>query len=133
MVQATCEVTRCIFYDNGEYAIDSRTGQTTVSCTDQWDYEQGTQMLGVIDGGGNFIADPGFCYLGGEDPYLLRSDSPCLPGNHPNGIDCGLIGRYGLGCEAPTPIEETTWGQINWRMLDDAAKGKPREDSSALP
>ncbi len=55
------------------------------------------------------IADPRFC-----DPergeFTLRSDSPCLPGQGPPG--CGGIGRFGRGCEAPTPTAAASWGGI---------------------
>ncbi len=47
------------------------------------------------DLGGNFEADPLFC---DQVDYLLREDSPCLPGNHPEGMDCGTIGARGAGC-----------------------------------
>ena len=54
---------------------------------------------------GNFSLDPQFCAV---DPtstgnFLLQSDSPCLPGNHPDGCDCGLIGALPEGC-GPTSI-----------------------------
>jgi len=62
---------------------------------------------------GNISVDPLFC-----DPqmgdYTLQSGSPCLPSNHPDGYDCGLIGAYGHGC-TPTAIDpptRTTWGAI---------------------
>jgi predicted outer membrane repeat protein len=63
---------------------------------------------------GNFSADPLFCdaELGDLSLYL---NSPCLPGNHPNGGDWGLIGARGAGCPA-TGIAESTheasWGAI---------------------
>jgi len=46
---------------------------------------------------GNFSADPLFCDLAGND---VRVDpaSPCLPGQHPDGADCGLVGAGGEGC-----------------------------------
>ena len=50
---------------------------------------------------GNFSADPRFCGLAPDthmSRYELRADSPCLPGNHPDGYDCGLIGAHGQGC-----------------------------------
>ncbi|MDM7915677.1 MAG: nitrous oxide reductase family maturation protein NosD [Candidatus Eisenbacteria bacterium] len=49
------------------------------------------------DLGGNFWEDPLFCDAEGGD-YRLDALSPCLPGNHPDGDDCGLIGAYGMGC-----------------------------------
>ena len=44
---------------------------------------------------GNFAEDPLFCELVSSklgSPLRLHEDSPCLPGNHPDGWDCGLIG-----------------------------------------
>jgi hypothetical protein len=84
---------------------------------------------------GNFSEDPLFCAAEGDagpmlssatSPYSLHLDSPCLPGNHPSGYDCGLIGAHGLGCGAsrseiagqPKPpidmpqVEKSTWGRI---------------------
>ena len=43
--------------------------------------------------------------------YTLNASSPCLPGNHPDGVDCGLIGALGEGCGA-VPVKEKTWGRI---------------------
>jgi hypothetical protein len=51
--------------------------------------------------GGNFALDPRFCSV---DPlatgdFSLRSDSPCAPGNHPDGFDCGRIGAVNVQCQ----------------------------------
>lgn len=51
---------------------------------------------------GNFSEDPLFCDPENGD-YTLAANSPCLPGNHPDGYDCGLIGALGEGCEAARP------------------------------
>jgi len=59
---------------------------------------------------GNISADPLFCDPENGD-YTLDACSPCLPGNHPHGVDCGLIGALGQGCGA-TAVEETSWGRI---------------------
>ena len=48
---------------------------------------------------GNFSADPFFCDAAGGD-LTLAANSPCLPGNHPDGYDCDLIGAHGEGCAA---------------------------------
>jgi predicted outer membrane repeat protein len=63
---------------------------------------------------GNFSVDPEFCegYL---EPYDLSlcSTSPCLPGNHPDGYPCGLIGALGQGCICdPIRTRPSTWGGI---------------------
>ncbi len=48
---------------------------------------------------GNFSTDPRYC-----DPDAglgLRVDSPCLPGFHPDGAYCGIVGGVGYGgCDA---------------------------------
>jgi hypothetical protein len=62
---------------------------------------------------GNICVDPQFCDPGLAD-YSLEGTSPCLPGNHPDGADCGLIGAYGAGC-TPTAVDppvRATWGSI---------------------
>jgi len=56
---------------------------------------------------GNLSVDPIFCDDGSADPYTLRSDSPCLPGNHPRGDDCGTIGARGQGCVCDPPEAAT--------------------------
>ena len=61
---------------------------------------------------GNFSADPLFCdELNGD--FSLQTCSPCLPGNHPDGYDCGgVLGAFGSGCDCGTATEPTTWGSI---------------------
>lgn len=54
---------------------------------------------------GNINADPLFC---GPDwnpilPYLISGDSPCAPGANP---DCGLIGAWSVGCNAPQDVPD---------------------------
>ena len=48
---------------------------------------------------GNFCEDPLFCDPTSGDFTLDRSSS-CLPGNHPSGEDCGLIGALEQACGA---------------------------------
>jgi hypothetical protein len=77
-------------------------------CNDVWGNGE-EDYWGTEPGEGDFSADPLFCGDPGpdmigsadEDPgrYDLRSDSPCLPGQHPEGIDCGLIGARPEGCD----------------------------------
>jgi predicted outer membrane repeat protein len=59
---------------------------------------------------GNFSADPLFCDpLGGD--FHIDCNSPCAPGNHPTGYECGLVGALGVGCGA-SRVESTTWGGV---------------------
>lgn len=61
---------------------------------------------------GNFSACPSFCAADLGDLHLCDS-SPCLPGNHPTGYDCGLIGAWDEGCACgPSKIQPSTWGAI---------------------
>ena len=63
---------------------------------------------------GNISVDPAFCNSVVEPHDLsLCNCSPCLPGNHPDGYDCGLIGALGEGCICgSTSTRPTTWGRI---------------------
>ena len=61
---------------------------------------------------GNICACPSFCHADAGD-FHVCDESPCLPGNHPDGYDCGLIGAFGAGCSCgPTRTEVTTWGAV---------------------
>jgi hypothetical protein len=63
----------------------------------------------------NFAECPSFCNSALDD-YHLCDGSPCAPGNHPNGYDCGLIGALDVGCTCgPTATETRTWGGIKAR------------------
>jgi hypothetical protein len=109
-----------------------------ISCSDIFDNVGGDWTGCIADDfgiNGNFSADPHFCSPEGEpvpmlgahsSPYSLQMGSPCLPGNHPYGDDCGLIGAHGQGCgivaahqpEQPklpgveALVEQTTWGRL---------------------
>jgi predicted outer membrane repeat protein len=61
-------------------------------------------LVGEEGVSGNFAADPLFCDLETGD-LTLAANSPCLPGNHPDGADCGVIGALGEGCE-PAGVED---------------------------
>jgi hypothetical protein len=98
------------------YGQDELWGPT-ISCSDIFGNEGG-DWVGVIAGQlgqhGNFSACPSFCNWDIE-PYDLHlcSASPCLPGNHPDGVNCGLIGALGQGCDcSPSGTEPTTWGAL---------------------
>jgi hypothetical protein len=87
-----------------------------LECVDVYGNEGGDWtdcIAGQLGANGNFSADPLFCKLGGGD-FTLHTDSPCLPGNHPDGVDCDLIGALGLGCGA-VGVERQTWARIKAR------------------
>ena len=60
---------------------------------------------------GNISVDPQFCGVEDSQNYHLQGDSPCAPGNHPDGADCGLIGALSAGC-GTVPTSSTTWGKV---------------------
>ncbi len=70
----------------------------------------GIPVEGELGLRGNFSADPLFCDAAAGD-FTLSSQSPCLPGNHPDGADCGLIGAFGQGCGSVS-VEPSSWGAI---------------------
>jgi hypothetical protein len=87
----------------------------TLTCCDLYG-NTGGNWVGPIAGqnrlNGNFSACPSFCHAASGDLHLC-DQSPCAPGNHPDGCDCGLIGAWDVGCSCgPTAAEPTTWGAI---------------------
>jgi hypothetical protein len=101
----------------GYYQTHYEPTDHSLQCTDIWGNEGGDYVdslatkLGVD---GNFSADPGFCNYEME-PYDLSlcDQSPCLPGNHPDGYVCGLVGALGEGCVCdPTRTRPSTWGGV---------------------
>lgn len=113
---ATASIENSILVENlgGEPVVCENGGQLLVSCTDVYGHEAG-DWVGCLKGleatSGNFRADPGFCAPELGD-LSLQASSPCLPGHHPGGADCGLIGAFGMGCTDPTAVESRTWGEV---------------------
>ncbi len=82
------------------------------TCSILFGTAEGDAICGT-DGGGNFSADPEFC---ATDPVtslsvFLQQDSPCAPGNHPQGAACGLIGAALVGC-GTVGVERSTWSFV---------------------
>jgi hypothetical protein len=76
------------------------SGTATASCSDVWSNTGGdwiNALGGQLGVNGNFSADPVFCDAGSGD-FTLNGLSPCLPGRHPDGAPCGLIGAEEAGC-----------------------------------
>ncbi len=96
-----------------ECLVTTPTSPVTLRCCDIFG-NQGGDWVGCISGqegiAGNFAADPQFCDLATGD-LTLNGSSPCLPGNHPQGEDCGLIGAFDQGC-GPTAVNPSTWGAV---------------------
>ncbi|MHC4363513.1 MAG: right-handed parallel beta-helix repeat-containing protein, partial [Planctomycetota bacterium] len=98
-MMSTPELENCILAFNTGQAVNVRPGDPAdpiLTCCDLFGNAGGDTLRG-IDGGGNFSADPLFCDPTNDD-FTLNNTSPCLPGNHPDGEDCGLIGARGQGC-----------------------------------
>ena len=103
-------------FEGGGIYIESPS--VIISCCNVYDNDGGN-YYGTSDTtgvNGNISVDPLFCDLY-SDNYYLRSDSPCLPGSHPYGNDCGLIGALSLGCA----IEEPYLSQIE-DILNDQGR-----------
>jgi predicted outer membrane repeat protein len=89
-------------------AVHASEGAAILSCCDLFGNAGGDWVGGIADQegtAGNFSEDPLFCDA--AEDYRLDPGSPCLPGNHPYGHDCGLIGAHGIGCGlvgAPTGV-----------------------------
>lgn len=78
-------------------------GSITISCSDIAGGQEGifTNGNGTVNWlMGNFSLDPLFCSASSAD-FRLAASSPCLPGNHPEGVACGLIGAQESGCDNP--------------------------------
>ncbi len=86
-----------------------------LSCCDLYGNADGDWVGCVADQcglRGNFSACPSFCDTEIGD-FHLCDESPCLPGNHPHGYECGLIGALGEGCTCgPSSARSATWGSI---------------------
>jgi hypothetical protein len=87
----------------------------TFACNDVWGNvptNYGGSCLDQTGLNGNFSACPSFCHVEAGD-FRLCDLSPCLPGNHPDGYDCGSVGAWAEGCSCgPTSTGTTTWGSI---------------------
>jgi len=99
----------------GEAVVCDDGGSATLSCCDIFGNTGGdwTGCIAGQAGGDNFSADPLFC---GTPPgsMFLQPGSPCLPGNHPNGEDCGLIGALNRDsdCDGQAAVAPSSWSAI---------------------
>ena len=93
-------------------ALYCASANPTMACNALWSNAGGDSVCGT-DGGGNFVADPLFC---ATQPlaslnFTLRADSPCAPGNHPDGAGCDLIGARPPAC-GTVPVDHRSWGHV---------------------
>jgi hypothetical protein len=104
-------VSNCIFVDaRVGYACG---GTATYTCCDLYANELGN-MVGGVDGGGNFPASPGFCAADpiAADDFSISAGSPCARGHHPVGSEtCGTIGAADPVC-GTTVTQKPTWTQL---------------------
>jgi hypothetical protein len=102
----------CGYYQPHFEPTDHGLQCTNIFGNEGGDYVDSLETKLGVDG--NFSAEPAFCNSEFE-PYDLSlcDGSPCMPGNHPDGYDCGLIGALGEGCICgPTRTQPSTWGGI---------------------
>jgi hypothetical protein len=96
-------IENCIVANNAKLGLYCISSNPSIACSDVWGNGDGDALCGT-DAGGNFSLDPQFCVpVGFRDVAALAiaTDSPCMPGNHPDGAAaCGgaLIGADGDGC-----------------------------------
>lgn len=107
--EETITVTSSLFAWN-QGAVCSGVG--TWSCNNIFGNTLGDAICGT-DAGGNFSADPQFC---ASDPttslnLTIQADSPCAPGQHPEGTDCGQVGAAPVGC-GPVSVRKETWSHV---------------------
>jgi predicted outer membrane repeat protein len=101
-----------VAFGQGGPAMSISEGTIDISCSNVYGNEGGNDYpAGTIDSGGNFSADPKYCALLGEYIYTLQETSPCAPGNHPDGFDCGRIGSRNVNCGG-IPVERKTLGGL---------------------
>ena len=86
-------------YGNDGWGIYTESASIVVSCCDIYNHESGN-YYGIADQtglNGNISVDPIFCDAAAHD-YSIHEMSPCAPGKHPDGVECGLIGARGVAC-----------------------------------
>ncbi len=130
---SSCGDTSCIFDVTGNTLVGGEFGLIAsgvlptihVTCNDFFD-QSNSPTSGLPDptgSEGNLSADPLFCADNGVD-LALESESPCAPGNHPDGMDCGVIGGLEIGCGGSgrrPDLEAVTLGINDPYSLDSLA------------
>jgi hypothetical protein len=90
----------------GQAVQADSTTTAVLTCCNVWGHPGGDwtgALAGQLGVSGNIAVDPLFCDPGAGD-LSLQAGSPCLPGNHPDGAACGLIGAHGAcGAVAAEP------------------------------
>jgi hypothetical protein len=113
---ATVDRTIIAFGAAGAAVYCQPQSRATLSCSDVFGNQGGDWtgcLAGQMGANGNFSANPLLCDQENGD-LTLAGNSPCLPGNHPNGVPCGLVGAHGEGCP-PVAVSGISWGAIKSR------------------
>jgi hypothetical protein len=98
--------------DGYTFGNDETNTPLFLNCTNLFGNHAGEDsVIAATFGSGCFSADPQFCGVRGSGNLFLQSDSPCAPGNHPSGNDCGLVGAMPINC-GKVAAENKTWGAI---------------------
>jgi hypothetical protein len=110
-------VADCLSNGGGAFGDpDLNPGTFVLRCCDVYGNaggDWGPETGGQLGQEGNISVDPFFCDLAHGD-FSLAADSPCLPGNHPTGYNCGLIGALGQGC-GPIALLPESWARTKVR------------------
>ncbi|MBI4739015.1 right-handed parallel beta-helix repeat-containing protein, partial [Candidatus Woesearchaeota archaeon] len=95
------------------YAVECIPGASPMfECNNIYDaYRRYQGCADQTGSNGNIAVDPEFCGIDDSGNYFLQSDSPCAPGNHPDGYDCGLIGAFEVLC-GKVEVLQKSWGSI---------------------
>ncbi len=108
----------------GTYGIACYESNPVIQCNDVIS-QIGTPYAGDCSDqtgvNGNFSLDPQFCGIEGSGNYYLQSDSPCAPGNHPDGSECGLVGARPVFCQE-VDVKQESWGKIKARFGKEVQK-----------
>jgi hypothetical protein len=105
----TLENTIIALGPDGKAITCEQGGDARLTCCDIYDNTDGDWVGCIADQysiNGNISEDPLFCDPENGD-FTLAENSPCLPGNHPDGVDCGLIGAFGEGCGPVVGVEDS--------------------------
>jgi predicted outer membrane repeat protein len=90
----------------GAWSCHSSSSDIIIRCSDIYENAGGDWVWWIADMDtvyGNLCEDPLFCDPENGD-FRLQTCSPCVPGHHPRGHDCGgLIGARGVGCDCRNP------------------------------
>jgi len=112
IIGANGTLTRNLVVGNGVFGGINCMG-AVLTCNNSWGmaYNYTGSCAGALGQNGNISAEPQFCGISGSGNYYLQADSPCAPGNHPDGMDCGTIGALGVEC-GTVKAKAVTWGSV---------------------